>query len=161
MASFNFQQYITRSAKYLVYLVIVFILVIGIFALTTKQGFNFNTLFREGTEIQIIIFLLAMAFIYPFFGFARKKVYLNKTFAQDRDKIVDVFTRSNFVLDCEGADSVTFRHKSVFMRLMRMFEDKITVNFSDNPIVLDGMRKDVYRIARMIEYAVRDDRNDG
>ena len=129
MASFNFQQYITRAAKYLVYLVIVFILVIGIFALTTKQSFNFSSLFREGTEIQILIFLLAMSFIYPFFGFAKKRVYLNKTFVQDKEKIVDVFTRNNFVAEYEGPECMTFRHKSVFMRLMRMFEDKITVNF--------------------------------
>ncbi|PKO96738.1 MAG: hypothetical protein CVU12_03940 [Bacteroidetes bacterium HGW-Bacteroidetes-7] len=161
MASFNFPQYITRAAKYMVYLVVVFILVIGVFALITKQSFNFSSLFREGTEVQIIIFLLALSFIYPIFGFSKKRVYLNKTFAQDREKITDVFTRNNFVQDNEGPDYVTFRHKSAFMRLMRMFEDKITVNYSDNPIALEGMRKDVYRIARMIEYAVRDDRNDG
>jgi hypothetical protein len=38
---------------------------------------------------------------------------------------------------------------------MRMYEDAIVVNFSENPITLDGQRKDVYRLARSIEYAIR------
>jgi hypothetical protein len=41
-----------------------------------------------------------------------------------------------------------------------MYEDKITVSKIDNPIVIEGLRKDVYRIARTIEWHVRDDRKD-
>lgn len=43
---------------------------------------------------------------------------------------------------------------------MRMYEDDITVDFTDNPITLEGQRKDVYRIARAIEWQIRDDRKD-
>jgi hypothetical protein len=158
---FNFQQYLTRVIKYLIYLAIVFTLVVAIFSLTSGSGFRFSTLFREGTEIQIIIFLLAMSIIYPFFGYAKKKVYLNKSYQEDKAKIADVFDKSRFSVEFEGTTSTTFRHKSVVVRMFRMFEDRIVLDFSDNPISLEGQRKDVYRIARMIEYAVRDDRNDG
>jgi len=37
-----------------------------------------------------------------------------------------------------------------------MFEDDVTVNFSDNPIILEGQRKDIYRIARTIEWFTRE-----
>ncbi|PKO98988.1 MAG: hypothetical protein CVU13_07625 [Bacteroidetes bacterium HGW-Bacteroidetes-8] len=158
---FNFQQYLTRVIKYLIYLAIVFTLVVAIFSLTSGTGFSFTNLFREGTEIQIIVFLLAMSIIYPFFGYAKKKVYLNKSYLEDKAKIVDVFDKSRFSVEFEGTTSTTFRHKSVVVRMFRMFEDRIVLDFSDNPISLEGQRKDVYRIARMIEYAVRDDRNDG
>jgi hypothetical protein len=158
---FNFSQYLTRVIKYLIYLAIVFTIVVAIFSLTSGTGFSFSTLFREGTEIQIIIFLLAMSIIYPFFGYAKKRVYLNKSYLEDKAKILDVFEKSRFSLEFEGTTSTTFRHKSVVVRMFRMFEDRIVLDFSDNPISLEGQRKDVYRIARMIEYAVRDDRNDG
>jgi hypothetical protein len=46
------------------------------------------------------------------------------------------------------------------LRLMRMYEDTITVNISDNPIIIEGLRKDVYRIARTIEWHIRDDRKE-
>ncbi|MDP3437101.1 MAG: hypothetical protein Q8S04_07640, partial [Bacteroidales bacterium] len=66
---FNFKQYLTRVIKYLIYLAIIFTLVVAIFSLTSSTGFSFSNLFREGTEIQIIVFLLAMSIIYPFFGY--------------------------------------------------------------------------------------------
>ncbi len=160
MITFNFNRYLKRAGKYLVYLIIVFVLVIAIFSLTSKQSFSIYNLFRPGTGIQIAVFLLVMSIIYPFFGYSSKKVYLNKTFAQDKDKINEVFERNRFVVECEEGNQIKYRHSSLFVRIIRMNEDRITLDFSDNPIVLDGQRKDVYRIARMIEYAVRDDRND-
>jgi len=158
---FNLKQYLTRVVKYLIYLVIVFVLVIAIFSLTSKSSFSFSNLFREGTEMQIIIFLLVMSFIYPFFGYARKKVYLNKSYTEDKAKILEVFERSRFEVESEGENTLNFRHKSFVVRMFRMFEDRIILDYSDNPIAIEGQRKEVYRIARMIEYAVRDDRNDG
>ncbi len=158
---FNLKQYLTRVVKYLIYLVIVFVLVIAIFSLTSKSSFSFSNLFREGTEMQIVIFLLVMSVIYPFFGYARKKVYLNKSFTEDKTKILDAFERSRFEVESESGNTLSFRHKSFVVRMFRMFEDRIILDYSDNPIAIEGQRKEVYRIARMIEYAVRDDRNDG
>ncbi len=157
---FNLKQYLTRVVKYLIYLVIVFILVIAIFSLTSKSSFSFSNLFREGTELQIVIFLLVMSVIYPFFGYARKKVYLNKSFAQDKTKILEVMEKSRFEVEAESENTLSFRHKSFAVRMFRMFEDRLVLDYSDNPIAIEGQRKEVYRIARMIEYAVRDDRND-
>ncbi len=158
---FNLKQYLTRVVKYLIYLVIVFVLVIAIFSLTSKSSFSFSNLFREGTEMQIVIFLLVMSVIYPFFGYARKKVYLNKSFTEDKIKILDVMEKSRFEVESESGNTLSFRHKSFVVRMFRMFEDRIILDYSDNPIAIEGQRKEVYRIARMIEYAVRDDRNDG
>ena len=158
---FNFSRYATRAVKYLVYLVVIFFLVIAIFSLTSNQGFSFSNLFREGTEIQIIIFLLAMSLIYPLFGYAKKRVYLNKSYQEDKEKIRTVFEQNKFTLEFEGVSTTTFRHKSPLVKAFRMYEDRIIVDFADNPIIIEGQRKEVYRIARMIEYAVRDDRNDG
>jgi hypothetical protein len=117
-------------------------------------------LFRPGTGIQIAIFLFVMSVIYPFFGYATKKVYLNKGYEYDKKTIQDIFLTNRYKIECEDTEFIKFRHKSAFVRTLRMFEDTITLDFSDNPIKLEGQRKDVYRMARMIEYAVRNDRND-
>ena len=159
-ANFDFRKYLSRVVKYLVYLIIILTIIIGIFSLTSDTGFSYSNLFRPGTGFQIAVFLVVVSIIYPFFGYATKKVYLNKSYEQDKVKIKDVFERNNYKMECEGADFVKYRPKSHFLRVMRMFEDTITLSFSDNPISLEGQRKDVYRIARMIEYAIRDDRND-
>lgn len=94
------------------------------------------------------------------FGYAKKKVYLNNGFENDREKILEIFKNSKYSVDSETGESIVFKHNSAFLRIVRMYEDKITVSKIDNPIVIEGLRKDVYRIARTIEWHVRDDRKD-
>jgi hypothetical protein len=160
MSGFNFQKYLIRVAKYMVYLAIIFVLIVSIFSLTSSNGFNYENLFRPGTGIQMIIFFVVISLIYPLFGFIKKRVYLNKPFAEEREKIVEIFTNSRYKQVSETETTVTFRHTSPFVRAMRMFEDDVTVNFSDNPIILEGQRKDVYRIARTIEWFTRDSKKE-
>jgi len=155
-SNFDFKRYLNRAIKYMIYLAIVFTLIIGIFSVTSSKEFSIYNLFRPGTGIQIAIFLVVMSLVYPLFGYVTKKVYLNNNYDQDRTTINDIFLTNRYKIECEGKDFIRFRHKSAFVRTMRMFEDTITLDFSDNPIKLEGQRKDVYRLSRMIEYAIRD-----
>jgi ribosomal protein S17E len=50
---------------------------------------------------------------------------------------------------------MVFKARRVGMRLFRVFEDKITVDYNENPLVVDGMRRDALRIARHMEYYFR------
>ncbi|MEZ7873533.1 MAG: hypothetical protein QMB82_08490 [Bacteroidales bacterium] len=160
MAGFNFKQYITRALKYAIYLGVVFVLIVSVFSLTSSGEFDYKNLFRPGTGYQLIIFFVAVSLFYPIFGFAKRKVYLNNGFANDREKIMEIFTNSKYSVISETADTIQFKHNSPMLRLMRMYEDTITVNISDNPIVIEGLRKDVSRIARTIEWHIRDDRKE-
>jgi tryptophan-rich sensory protein len=160
MAGFNLKQYLIRVIKYAIYLGIVFLLIVAIFSLTSSNGFDYKNLFRPGTELQLIVFFVVISLIYPFFGFAKKRVYLNNGFENDREKILDIFTNSKYTVASETREFIVFKHKSPFLRLMRMFEDKITLHISDNPIILEGLRKDIYKLARTIEWHVRDDRKE-
>ena len=36
-------------------------------------------------------------------------------------------------------------------KAMRMGEDRVTIDFSENPVVMEGQRKDVIRFARWVE----------
>ena len=157
MSGFNLQKYLIRVLKYMVYMAIIFTLIISIFSLTSSKGFNYENLFRPGTGIQMLVFFIAISLVYPLFGFIKKRVYLNKSFTEERAKIVEIFTNSRYKIVSEEGTTIVFRHTSPFVRAMRMFEDDVTVNFSDNPIILEGQRKDVYRIARTIEWFTRED----
>ncbi|MEN6618101.1 MAG: hypothetical protein ABFC28_01155 [Rikenellaceae bacterium] len=160
MKSFDLKKYLIRVVKYAIYFAIIFFLLISIMSITSQQEIRYENFFRPGTGGQLLIFFVVISFIYPFFGFVKKKVYLNHTFAEDKEKIKEILFNGRFVVVSEDATSITFRHSSKLIRAMRMFEDAVVLDFSDNPIVLDGQRKEVYRLARSIEYAVRDDRKD-
>jgi tryptophan-rich sensory protein len=160
MKNFNIQKYLIRVVKYMIYMVVVFTLIVAIFSLTSDQTMRYENIFRPDTANQLIIFFVAISLVYPLFGFVSKKVYLNKSFSEDKELITEVFINSKYIVVAETETTITFRHSSTFMRAMRMFEDAIIIDFSDNPIVLEGQRRDLYRLARAIEYAIRDDKND-
>lgn len=155
MLTFNLKRYIIRAVKYLIYMITFLFLFVSVFALISKEQWSYSVLFREETKWQMAGFLFFFSLIYPIFGYIKKKVYINGPFENDREKIIQVFLNTNFVLVSSSETELVFHHKSPFIRLMRMYEDAIIVNFSENPITLDGQRKDVYRLARSIEYAIR------
>lgn len=156
MKDFDIKKYLIRVVKYAIYLTIIFFLLIAIMSVTSNQGLHYENFFRPGTGSQLLIFFGVISFVYPFFGFVKKKVYLNHNFTEDKEKIKEVFLNSRYIMVSEDATTITFKHSSKFIQALRLFEDSIILDFSDNPITLDGMRKDVYRLSRSIEYATRE-----
>lgn len=155
-SNFNFKRYLIRAIKQLFTFLVALTLIIAVFSISSGKEFSFYTLFRPGTGTQLAIFLLVMSLVYPLFGYVTRNVHLNKSYEDDKATIKDIFFTNRYVIESEGKESIVFRHKSSFIRTMKLFEDSITVTVSDNPIKLEGPRKDVYRLGRMIEYAVRD-----
>ena len=150
-------QYLIRFAKYVIYLCVILVGVLAIIFYTSSH--NGLTYFWEmippENYWQVALFLFVFAAIYPFLTYVDRKVYLNRPFDQDRDRLIECILHANFIIESDNGVQIAFRHKSAFTRFMRMYEDRITLDYSDNPIVLNGMRRDVYRFARSMEYMVR------
>ena len=151
---FDFKKYLIRVAKYIIYFVLFTSLFLAIAAITTNQPFDPKVLFEEGAIPKVAIFLLLFAFIIPLIGFTSQKVYINNSFEQDREKIEDVFTVSKYIVTERTETTITFRHSSSFSRLLNMYEDAVVLDFSENPLILSGARKNVTRFARSITYAI-------
>ena len=156
MKRFDFSRYIIRVVKYLAYLVIVFALIVTLFSIMNNQPVAIESLFRPGTLPHLIAFLVVMSIIYPLFGYVKAKIYLTRPFEDNRDRIEKILLENRFVIVAKTETTIVFRHRSLFVRLLRMFEEQIILDFSDNPILLCGQRRDTQRLARMIEYAIRD-----
>ena len=150
-------QYCIRALKYLVYfgLLLTLMLVIVFYTSPTRQIANFWDLIPPSNRLFMALFLGGVALIYPMFGFATRKVYLNNSFALDREALIEVLTRAKYKIEKEENNRISFRHTSPAIKLFRMYEDRIVLDYSDNPIQLDGLRRDVYRFARNMEYIIR------
>ena len=59
-----------------------------------------------------------------------------------------------YVLESEDTGTMTFRKKGV-ERLTRMYEDRITLTARIGGVDVDGMRKDVVRLAMGLESRFR------
>lgn len=150
-------KYLIRSVKYFFYFMILCMLFVTIvyYATEHKDGVTLQMLFTEGGSIyKMLAMFAAFAVVYPAVGFQKKQLYISN-FKENKREIVALFLNANFQIKEETQTTIVFIAKNPVIRLMRMYEDQITIDFSDNPVIIDGLRKDVLRFSRGIEYICR------
>jgi hypothetical protein len=106
---------------------------------------------------QLIIFFVLFGTVYPLVSFVKKDAMLIRTFSEERINILKIFDAMGYELVNETDGVLTFRLKNRFVRFMRLFcEDMIEVRYNDGKISLSGLRRDIYRLIRHIEYLRND-----
>lgn len=149
-------KYFIRSVKYLVYFTVVcgIILVITFHFSVKPEGLTLiDMLLVDGSIYKMLAFFVAVAAVYPALGFQKKQMYVSNV-KEHRKEIVELFENANYVIDSESATSISFRMRNPFMRLLRLYEDKVTIDYTDYPVFIEGLRKDVLRFSRNIEYYI-------
>jgi hypothetical protein len=151
-------RYLIRALKYLVYFAIIFFLIVGIVFLFSHQkaaGLSFVDLFKEGSLPKIALFFVAVSALYPKLSFYKKEIYLNGDFTKYAGMIDEVMKNLGYKLESNDPGCVTYIKDSAYARLTRMYEDRVTFETADNPIRVEGYRKDLLRILSAINYRVR------
>lgn len=151
-------RYLIRALKYIVYFAIIFFLMVGIIYLFSSQkaaGLSFVDLFREGSLPKIAIFFVAVAAIYPALSFQKRQLYLNGDFTKYAETVDEVMKKLEYVLEKREPGCVTYIKNSGYARLTRMYEDRVTFLTSDNPVIVEGYRKDLLRILSLVNYQIR------
>lgn len=149
--------------KYLVYFVILFVIIVTVVGLLTTKGpstFSYSDLLKEGSFPKLVVFFVVFAAVYPFLGFGKRKLYINGDFSKYREMVIDTMTNAGFELEAEDGEKVTFRQASKVRRFSRMFEDRVTFITTDNPVEVEGYRKDVDRLVRALDYKIRQEQAD-
>ena len=152
-------KYLIRSVKYLVYFTVMcgIILVLTFhFSVKPEDLTLMDMLMVDGSIYKMLAFFVAVAAIYPALGFQKKPVYVSNI-KEHRKEIVELFENANYVIDQETATSISFRLRNPFLRFMRICEDYVIIDFSENHATMEGLRKDVLRFSRSIEYICRTD----
>ena len=152
-------KYLIRSVKYLVYFTVMcgIILVLTFhFSVKPEDLTLMDMLMVDGSIYKMLAFFVAVAAIYPALGFQKKPVYVSNI-KEHRKEIVELFENANYVIDQETATSISFRLRNPFLRFMRLCEDYVIIDFSENPATMEGLRKYVLRFSRSIEYICRKD----
>lgn len=159
--SFITMEYIIRAVKYFFYYTIIFFLVIAIVfqfsehpGVETLQEF-FQVSFQEGAGVKIFLLFLAFGLIYPLLGFSKKEIYTNNDFGQKRKEIDGLFISAHYVLKSDDGKKMVWVLRNPVMRAFRVYEDKVTIDYSSNPVIISGLRKDVFRFGRGIEYIMQ------
>ena len=148
------KDYIRRSAKFILYIVLIFFVVLGLYPLM-KYGKplsdSLRDLLNNSRFTTMFGILIVYGMVYPMIAFVKIKRHLNGSFEQNRDKIERAFEKLEYVKTEDIPGKVAFRKKSQFARIVQWHEDKITLYTDENPVIISGFRKRVIRVDKLID----------
>ncbi|OQC56968.1 MAG: hypothetical protein BWX52_01295 [Bacteroidetes bacterium ADurb.Bin013] len=157
MTGFNPWIYLRRVAKYIVFYAIIILLMLLIVYYTSDNRSSpfWEAMIPSDNRTKLIILIVAFSTIYPFLGFSRKEVYTNRFSEEDKEAATRIVSESGFILISDQDGKMVFKSKRITMRIFRAFEDKITLDYHENPLTIEGMRRDIQRIANHLGHYFR------
>lgn len=147
-------KYLIRSIKYFFYFSLLTTLILLALIATGLAEGDINTMFRGGSSAiwKIAVFFVVVAAVYPKLGFISRKVSTDRSWDEIKGEVIGFMRERQYDLETESATTVTFRHRGAVNKLTRMYEDRITVTILQDGFEMEGLRKDVFRIATNLEY---------
>lgn len=150
-------KYIIRAIKYYIGIVVLLIAVLTVLTLLHLTSGNIAEMFRNGYDSlwQMALMFLAIALIYPKFGYNRRGVIIPGEYSDIRDGVVSYMEDHGYRLESEEGENMTFRSASPLNRIFRLFEDRITLTRELGGFYVEGLTKDIVRIINGLEYKFR------
>lgn len=148
-------KYIIRSFKYFCYLLVLLTLIIGILVLSGFVEADLSAMFVNGYDSlwQIALIMLFFALIYPRFGFTRRTLRLYGSPEELRADILRVMENLGYRLESERDGTCMFVRRSWLSRALKMWEDRISIAPSGAGLELEGLTRDLPRIASALTAA--------
>jgi hypothetical protein len=145
-------KYLIRSVKYFFYFAILSSAIVLALVLTGAVEGDINNIFEGGYSAlwKIALFYAAAAAVYPKLGFIKREISF-VTNEVPREDLIEFFRERRYVLESDKDGIMTFRYRDLPGRLSKMLEDHVTVTREMGIYSLEGLRKDVIRLATAFE----------
>jgi len=150
-------DYLRRLIKILIWIAFFFVLLLGIIPALTKgqsMASSLQDLLAERRFLTLVILLLVYSLVYPLISFVKVKRHLNGTLDENRQYFEEAFQMLGYEMVNETGSKIVYRKKSKLTRAMYFWEDQIILDTAENPVIISGTRKSVYRINRSVEQAI-------
>lgn len=146
------ERFAIRALKFTIFFYVsISLMMILLYFFQGGRDISVDVFIQQIGLYKMLIFGLAFGLTYPFVGFGKRKIYLNKTFEQDRSAIVDIMAQYGYEQTYETETSIFFRPTNRLKRFLDQYEDTIEVEHRENPIVVKGLRKRIVRIGLAVE----------
>jgi hypothetical protein len=154
----DIKRYVRRALKsVLLFFILASLIFVAGFLLGSSSGnpITFKELILTSDISNLVIFLLGFGLVYPFFGYVKQKIHVNHPLEADKQEIIRAFADVRFELLTDENQKMTFHHKSPLVRFIRLYEDRIEIDYAGNPVLLQGLRRDADRLARIVQRIVQ------
>ena len=141
-------RYLIRAAKYFVQLLVILSLIIAILIVAKVVEADISQIFVNGYDSlwQIALLMAVFAAIYPRFGYAKRQAIVPGSDEEALPELERVMTALGYEREQRTDGVLAYRKRSAGDRLMRLWEDRITVTRFISGFELEGPNKDVVRV---------------
>ena len=149
--------YLRRAFKYLLQICILFVMIIGALMLTGYVSRDVSVAFQHGwTSIAYIAGMFAViSLAYPFFGYGKRTIHAKGDPAEYWARIDAAMASRGYVKAGETENGgYQYHHASAFLRAMRLWEDKITIEPVLGGFQAEGLVRDLARIISAIDHKI-------
>ena len=152
-------KYFIRSVKYFFYLLVILAIIINALVLAGFVEADISKIFINGYDSlwQICLIMAVFAAIYPRFGFSSRTAHVYGSPEDVKPLVMRVMDLHGYRLEKEDAESMSFVKRSVISRLLKMWEDRITISYDVAGLRLEGISKDLVRLVSGLEASQRED----
>jgi len=151
-------RYIIRAVKYFVQISITMTIILVILMALNLVSWDVNVAFNNGwRSVALIAGMFAVvSAIYPIFGYGKRQVVAAGDPAQYKEDIKAAMDARDykFVREEEGG-AMVFQLRSPFARMFRLWEDKVTIEPVLGGFTVEGLSRDIARIASSLTYKFR------
>lgn len=154
-------KYLIRAVKYFFYFGILTTAIIYALVLIGAVEGNIEAIFEGGYDAlwKIALFYAAVAAVYPNLAFIKREIPLKGQLSDYQPAIIEFMKERRYELESSNDTTLTFRIRGTAGRLAKMYEDRITITSSFGGIQMEGLRKDVLRLATGLESSLNQEEN--
>ena len=154
--------YLRRALKYFIYITLMLAIILGILMALGMVFTNIDVTFQHGWKSVwwILGLFAAMSFVYPFFGYQKRKILISGDPGEHRDGIVEALRTRGYVQEERTDGVLSFHLASPFYRAARLWEDRITLTPVLGGWEAEGLTRDLVRVVSSIEHQLRSHGND-
>lgn len=142
-------KYIIRAIKYFFYFALLTTALVTALVLIGAVESNIEAIFEGGYTAlwKMAAFFGIVAAIYPSLAFISRDIPAKGEFSAQKQEIKEYMKDHRYELESETGSVLTFRVRGIAGKLAKMYEDRITITSTLGGIQIDGLRKDVIRLA--------------
>lgn len=151
-------KYFIRSVKYFFYLMILLAIIIIALVAAKLVEADISKIFVNGYDSlwQICLIMAVFAAIYPRLGFSSRTAHVYGDPQEVKQILMRVMDLHGYRLEKEEAGVTSFVKRNFVSRMLKMWEDRITVEYDVTGLRLEGLTRDLVRLVSGLEASQRD-----
>ena len=146
-------KYTIRAIKYFFYFAFFATAIILALVFIGIVEADINAIFEHGYDDlwKIALFFGVVAALYPNVAFINRQVTVDGERNTVKEDIKRFLEDRYYDLESEDAEGMTFRIHGLAGKLSKMYEDRITIRWNADGFMMEGLRKDILRLAAGLE----------